>query len=79
MKRAGQSGAAMLAHTWTIRLLPGMVADGKTARVFTSPESFSACVRVFRAHGLIVSFSSPFIAQVSRPEGWAPVFSGVVA
>lgn len=49
---------------WRITLRPGMVPLSRPGiKVFTSPEAFDGYVRALRALDVVVSFSSPFVAN----------------
>ena len=52
------------ASDWRITLRPGMVpADHPQIKVFTSVTAFQGYVAEFRARGVVVSFTTPFIAN----------------
>lgn len=45
----------------------GMFGAGETRKQFTSVTAFDAYVKHVRRAGLVVTFSTPFVAAVSRP------------
>ena len=48
---------------WRITCRTGMVIQGQPpVKVFTSPTAFDGYVGSLRAHGVVVEFSSPFVA-----------------
>ncbi len=48
---------------WRITCRTGMVIQGQSpVKVFTSPTAFDGYVGTLRAHGVVVEFSSPFVA-----------------
>ena len=52
---------------WRITLRPGMApASSRQVKVFTSPMAFDGYVNTLRALGVIVSFSSPFVATCEQ-------------
>ncbi len=49
---------------WRINLRPGMVpANRSRVKVFTSPIAFDGYVSALRALGVVVLFTSPFVAN----------------
>ncbi|WPC68331.1 hypothetical protein SBP18_07450 [Rhodoferax ferrireducens] len=51
------------APDWRITLRSGMVAaDHPQTKVFTSVAAFQGYVSDLRAHGVVVSFTTPFVA-----------------
>lgn len=60
MKKRAPAPAPM---DWRITLRRGMVpASRHNVKVFTSPAAFDGYVSALRALGVIVHFSSPFVA-----------------
>ena len=69
----GQSGAGMLdmfqpaapvVRYYVIQCPPGMLADGRTIKRFTSLDAFEGYITELRKRGMSVHWSSPFTATV---------------
>lgn len=66
MSHAGNSALIHMerARAWVVHCPPGMLADGKTARPFSSLDAFDGYVRRVRQAGMVVEFSTPFAAHI---------------
>jgi hypothetical protein len=61
MKKPKQTPASL---DWRITLRRGMVPAGRdTVKVFTSPTAFDGYVGALRSLGVLVHFTSPFVAH----------------
>lgn len=56
-----------MASICTLHCLPGMLFDGKTVKLFSSPDAFLGYVRLVERFGYVVTFTGPYTATVSRP------------
>lgn len=58
---------AQPAKVWRITLRPGMVAGNRSrVKVFSSVTAFDGYVGALRAHGVAVSFATPFAARCAE-------------
>lgn len=52
--------------TYTVNCPAGMLAAGRTCKTFSSVDAFDGYVGALRRLGLVVCFTSPAVATVSR-------------
>ncbi len=56
-----------MARSWLLQYPPGMLAEGRTIKRFTSQDAFNGYVKALRGFGYGVHFSTPNTAAVSVP------------
>ena len=51
--------------TYTVHCPPGMLAAGRTCKTFSSVDAFDGYMGALRVLGVVVTYTSPFVAVVS--------------